>query len=84
MMTEQATSTPELLTEREAAAILGVKSQTLAVWRSTRRYSLRWHKIGHLVRYRRDELVRFIAEREVSPLEIVAENQTAPHVNLHL
>ncbi len=42
----------DLLTRREAAAYLGVTPETLAVWASTRRYPLRFVKIGRLAKYR--------------------------------
>ena len=40
------------LTTREAAVHIGVKPQTLDVWRSTRRVDLPYLKIGRIVRYR--------------------------------
>ena len=50
-----------LLTETEAAAILGLTNpKTLAVWRSTKRYPLRYVKYGRTVRYRRQDLDAFI------------------------
>lgn len=42
----------DLLSEKEAAADLGVKPHTLAVWRSNKRYDLPYLKIGRLVKYR--------------------------------
>jgi hypothetical protein len=52
-----------LLTEDEAADVLRIKPQTLAVWRSTKCYSLRYIKVGHLVRYRLEDLQAFLRER---------------------
>lgn len=40
-----------LLTEQQAAEVLGVKPGTLQVWRCTRRYGLPFVKVGRLVRY---------------------------------
>ena len=37
------------LTEDEAAKFLGIKPNTLAVWRSSRRYDLEYVKVGRLV-----------------------------------
>lgn len=52
---------PVLLTAEEAAEILGVKPQTLAVWRCAKRYRLPYLKIGRTVRYRLDDVESFIA-----------------------
>ena len=53
-----------LLNNKEATEYLGLKHDgTLAVWRSTKRYSLKWIKIGRVIRYRKSELDRFVAER---------------------
>ena len=51
-----------LMTRREAAAYLGVNGQTLAVWKSSGRYSLPCVKIGSLVKYRQCDLDAFIAK----------------------
>ena len=54
---------PALLTREEAAARLGVKAQTLAVWASTGRYSLPFIKVGRLVKYRQADLDAFLIGR---------------------
>ncbi len=54
---------PELLTEKEAAAKLNVTPGTLSVWRSTRRYPLRYVRIGRKIRYRVQDLIDFIEGR---------------------
>lgn len=51
--------------EAEAASILGVKKQTLSAWRCTGRYDLPFIKVGRCVRYRRSDLVKFLADRTV-------------------
>lgn len=51
-----------LLTPEEAAAVLGVAKQTLAVWRSLGAHGPRYLKLGRLVRYEAPELERFIQE----------------------
>ncbi|MBE3098078.1 MAG: helix-turn-helix domain-containing protein [Planctomycetes bacterium] len=55
----------ELLNRKEAAAYLGIRPQTLACWASTRRYGLRYIKIGRCVRYRKAHLDRFLEARTV-------------------
>jgi len=54
-----------LLTREEAAAILGVRPQTLAVWASAQRYDLPFIKVGRCVRYRMRDLQAFIDRRTV-------------------
>jgi len=53
----------ELLNEAAAARHLGVSDGTLAVWRSTGRYSLPFIKVGRKVRYRLSDLEAWLAER---------------------
>jgi excisionase family DNA binding protein len=50
----------ELISADEAAKYLGVSAGTLAVWRSTKRYFLPFVKVGHLVRYRPNDLSEFV------------------------
>ena len=52
-----------LLDDAQAAAALSVKPGTLAVWRTTGRYNLRYLKIGRLVRYRAGDLADWLAGR---------------------
>ncbi len=54
---------PKLLSTREAAEALGVKPQTLEVWRCTGRYALPFVKTGRLVRYRETDIEAFIERR---------------------
>lgn len=53
---------PKLLTSIEAAAILRVSPGTLAVWRATKRYPLKYLKLGHAVRYREADVLAFMKE----------------------
>ena len=53
---------PLQLNDRDAAQVLGVKTSTLAVWRSTGRYQLRYIKVGRLIRYRVSDLADFLAK----------------------
>ena len=63
MTNETSTTRPQLLTEKEAAAYLGVEPQTLCSWRTTQRYNLRFIKVGRLVRYRPEDVEAFQEER---------------------
>jgi len=49
----------DLLTRREAAAYLGIKPQTLAVWKCTKRYGLPVVKVGRLAKYRKSDLAGY-------------------------
>lgn len=62
-------STRELLSREEAAAYLGIKPQTLAVWATTKRYHLPYCKVGVLVRYRLSDLEKFLVSRTVGAIE---------------
>lgn len=55
-----------LLTRKEAAAYLGVTTQTLAIWKCTGRYSLPVVKVGRLAKYRKSDLDAFIESRTVT------------------
>jgi excisionase family DNA binding protein len=58
-------STRDRLSPIEAAEYLGVRVQTLSVWRTSRRYPLPYVKIGSKVQYRRADLDKFIESRVV-------------------
>ena len=53
---------PLQLNDRDAALVLGVKTSTLAAWRSTGRYQLRYIKVGRLIRYRVSDQADFLAK----------------------
>jgi len=55
----------ELLDRNQAAAFLGLRPQTLAVWATTKRYALPFIRVGSRVRYRRADLERFLDQRTV-------------------
>jgi excisionase family DNA binding protein len=55
-----------LLTIDEAAALLGVKTQTLYLWVSQRRVPFR--KIGRLVRFTETDLEEFVEKQKQPPL----------------
>ena len=54
----------KLVSEREACEILGCRPNTLAVWRTNKRYSLPFYKIGRLVKYKVSDLEKFIQENQ--------------------
>lgn len=56
---------PERINPKEAAKILGVSVDTLAVWRCTKRYPLSYIKMGRKVFYRLVDLEKFIESRTV-------------------
>lgn len=50
-----------LLDDAQVAAVLGVSPETLAAWRSTKRVTLPYIKVGgRLVRYRRSDVIALI------------------------
>lgn len=59
-------STPSLLTPDQVAAKLGVSINTLAVWRCCKRYPLAYVKVGTRVRYRTEDVDRFV-QGQVQP-----------------
>lgn len=56
---------PGRINSTEAAKILGVSVDTLAVWRCTKRYPLPYIKMGRKVFYRVADLEKFIESRTV-------------------
>ena len=56
-----------LMTRREAASYLGVQPATLAQWAWHKRYKLTYFKIGGAVRYRKDDLDRFLSTHVIHP-----------------
>jgi len=50
----------KLLCGKEVAEFLGIKENTLAVWRCNKRYDLPFVKVGRLVKYRKSDLMLFI------------------------
>jgi len=63
----------DLLPPPEVAHLLGVTTGTLEVWRCTRRYPLRYTKIGRLVKYKRGDVQAFIDSRLVGADSMPAE-----------
>jgi hypothetical protein len=56
----------ELISDVAAAAILGVKPETLANWRYLKSVSLPYVKVGRLVKYKRSQLQAFIEHNTVA------------------
>jgi excisionase family DNA binding protein len=56
-----------LLTISEAAALLGVKAQTLYLWVSQKRVPHR--KIGRLVRFTESDLEEFVGRQKQQPVD---------------
>lgn len=52
-----------LLSPEQAANILGVRTETLACWRSTGRYKLPFIKVGRWIKYREEDVMAFISDR---------------------
>jgi excisionase family DNA binding protein len=55
-----------LLTEQQAAEMLGIKPTTLQVWRCNQRYQLPYIKVGRNVRYRASAVQKFLDLRTVA------------------
>lgn len=70
-MTKPTLPSPSLsvvLTTEEAAEMLRLTPRALIGWRRSGRYSLPFIKIGNLVRYAREDITAWLAERRVVPL----------------
>jgi len=55
-----------VVSEKEAASILGITPGTLSVWRCLRRYPLPYVKVGRAVRYRLADIEEFMQSRTVA------------------
>jgi hypothetical protein len=64
---------PKLFNENAAADLIGVRPQTLSVWRSTKRYPLPYVRVGRLIYYRESDLLAFLDSRLVTPLTVDVE-----------
>jgi len=65
-MTTTALSCVSLLSPAEAAGILGVKPQTLAVWRCSGRHALPYVKVGNAVKYRQSDIETWLRNRTIT------------------
>lgn len=55
----------KLMTRVEAAEYLGLRPQTLAIWKLTGRNGLPCIKVGRLCKYRRSDLDKFLERNTV-------------------
>lgn len=55
-----------LLTRKQAAEYLGVEPETLHNWACTKRYNLKFIKVGRLAKYRIEDLDDFLTRRTVN------------------
>ena len=61
----------DMLSTDQAAAFLGISVHTLRVWRRSKdRRGPRYFKRGNLVRYRREDLRRFVDQAIVDPQRV--------------
>lgn len=65
MHANMTSTTKRLLTPTEAAEFLGIKPQTLAVWRSSKRYDLPYVRCGNAIRYKLSDLEKWLESRTV-------------------
>lgn len=67
----------KLLTQNEAASLLGVKPHTLSVWRCTKRYPLPFVRVGRCVRYKFTDIENFISKNrtQINNLEVGKTNE---------
>jgi excisionase family DNA binding protein len=59
----------KLLTPQDVSEVLGVTTKTLDVWRCTKRYKLRFIKVGRRVMYRAQDVQEFIENRLSTPMD---------------
>lgn len=56
----------KLLTTKQVAELLGISESALEVWRCTKRMNLPYVKAGRCVRYRADDVERWLESRTVN------------------
>ena len=54
----------EYLNTNEAAEFLGYAASSLRQWRCTKKHNIPYSKIGRDVRYKREDLIKFMEERK--------------------
>lgn len=65
-----------LLSRKQAADFLGLKPQTLAKWATTGQYGLPFVKVGRAVRYRQEDLERWLDERTCGAIQLLYPGET--------
>ncbi|MCF8324403.1 MAG: excisionase [Bacteroidetes bacterium B1(2017)] len=63
MLIKSPSTNQQVFNRKTAAKYLGVSPNTLAVWACTKRYNLKYIKMGRAVRYRLHDLEKFVEER---------------------
>lgn len=53
----------KLLNSQQTSDYLGITKDTLAVWRTTKRYPIPYIKVGHLIKYKLSDLERWLDSR---------------------
>lgn len=64
-MLQQAIQNNSLLSPKQVSEMIGIAEQTLAIWRCTKRYPLPYIKCGRYVRYKYNDVQKFLDERMV-------------------
>jgi len=54
---------PQLFPGKETAQMIGVAPATLPVWRCTKRYPLKFVRVGRKIMYRLEDIQEFLAAR---------------------
>lgn len=68
--TTRTTTFQPLLEPAQVASLLGVRIDTLTVWRCQKRYpELKYIKVGSRVRYRLADVERFLESRTIGAVE---------------
>ncbi|MGD9153113.1 MAG: helix-turn-helix domain-containing protein [Gammaproteobacteria bacterium] len=65
------TAMNHLLNPADVADLLGIKVETLQIWRCNHRYNLPYVKIGGRVRYKLSDVEKFIESRIVKSENII-------------
>lgn len=62
--------TPRMVTDREAARMLGLSEITIRKWRMEPGHPLRWHKLGRAVRYSVQDIQAFIESSRIEAPQV--------------
>jgi hypothetical protein len=79
MQTQEAVRISALLNPAEAARYLMTTVGTLAVWRSTQRYPLRFVRVGRRIFYRSEDVQKFIEMRTHSGVSEMHDTRGSRH-----
>ena len=52
----------KLFTNKEAAEYLGIKENTLTIWRNSRKYDIPYIQVGRKIKYKKSDLDKFLNE----------------------